>query len=184
MSKKKPVPGGADTSTPAQQKRNLWHMGALFHCTSRFPRKAKAPRVDRLAGILQRGLLAPAQCSAGLVCSDLSIQVTGISVPYDGLVFLHRYGEQSYIYTICDPGRFAVFVDPAHPVITQEDMGDAWPVLCQDEVYVRDSVPCEHFRAIAIHPADAEGVISELADDLRRLAIPLCDYAGNILWPR
>ena len=56
--------------------------------------------------------------------SDLNLVVTGSSVPYDSLVFLHRYGSQSYIYTICDPGRFAVFINPSLPVLTPDEMGD------------------------------------------------------------
>jgi hypothetical protein len=37
---------------PKQRKQKLWHLGALFHCTTRYPRKRGTPRVDRLAGIL------------------------------------------------------------------------------------------------------------------------------------
>jgi hypothetical protein len=113
----------------------------------------------------------------------LHIVVTGCSVPYDGLVFLHHFGRQSYLYTICDPGRFAVFVDPAIPVLRQEEMGRHWVVLCQDEVYVRDGIPLEKLQGIAIHPADAESILRELITDFRRAEIPLYDYDGNVLWP-
>jgi hypothetical protein len=126
-------------------------------------------------------LLAPAQCPDGLVRSDLNLTVTGVSVPYDSLIFLHRYGPQSWLYTICEPGRFTVFVDPAFPVHTQEDMGEHWLVLCQDEVYVRDAIPAEKLLAVAIHEADADAIVSELGQVFRRLGIPLCDYAGNVL---
>jgi len=65
------------------------------------------PKIDRLAGILRNGLVAPGNCQDGTVCSDLHLLVTGASVPYDSLVFLHRMGSRSSIYTICEPGRFA-----------------------------------------------------------------------------
>ncbi len=167
---------------PAGAKHVLWHTGCLFHVTSRYPRKRNAPRVDRLAGILQRGLVAPASCPHGLVVSDLSIVVTGMGVPYDRLVFLHQFGELSPIYTICNPGRFAVFVDPALPVLTQAAMGSNWVVLCQDEVYVRDGVVAQRLTAVAVHPADADAILGELQGEFQRLGIPLCDYDGNVLW--
>jgi hypothetical protein len=52
-------------NTPSSERRSLWHTGCLFHATTRYPRNAKSPRVDRLAGILRHGLLAPAQCPDG-----------------------------------------------------------------------------------------------------------------------
>ena len=104
------------------------------------PAKARAAAVNRLAGILRNGLLAPASCPDGSVCSDLNLVVTGTPVPYDSLVFLHRFGPDSFIYTISEPGRFSVFVNPSIPVLTPEEMGDCWVLLCQDEVYVRGRV--------------------------------------------
>jgi hypothetical protein len=163
-----------------KKHRKLWHDGCLFHVASRYPRKRHAPRVDRLAGILQRGLIAPASCSEGVVRSDLNLVVTGCSVPYDSLVFLHRFGPVSWLYTLCDPGRFAVFIDPALPVLTPEAMGENWVELCQDEVYVRDSVPPERLIAVAIHPDDADSIAGELEGEFRRLGIPLCDYDGTV----
>src|SRR5947209_3665872 len=52
-----------------QKVRKLWQHGDLFHMCTRYPRKAKAPRVDRLAGILRGGLIAPACCRDGSVFS-------------------------------------------------------------------------------------------------------------------
>lgn len=150
--------------------------------TTRYPRKPNAARVDRLAGILRNGLIAPASCPDGSVCSDLGLRVTGTDVPYDSLVFLHRFGPQSFIYTISDPGRFAVFLDPALPVLTEEAMGSCWVVLCQDEVYVRDRITPGNVIGVAVHPADTDSVIRELTDDFGRLGIPLYDYDGNVLW--
>jgi hypothetical protein len=170
---------------PARAGKNdpaLWCSGALFHVATRYPRNPRVARVDRLAGILRQGLLAPASCQDGSVGSDLHLVVTGTAVPYDRLVFLHCFGPESWIYTLCEPGRFAVFVDPAIPVLTPEAMGAHWVVLCQDEVYVRDRIAPEHLRGIAVHPADAESVRSELLADFQRLGISLYDYDGNVLW--
>jgi hypothetical protein len=169
-------------SRAKEQRPSLWHLGALFHVTTRYPRKRRAGRVDRLAGILRNGLLAPASCPDGSVCSDLQLVVTGTPVPYDSLVFLHRFGPESFIYTIDDPGRFSVFVDPAIPVLTPEAMGANWVMLCQDEVYVRDRVAPQHLTGVAVHPEDADSVVGDFIADFRRLGIPLYDYDGNVLW--
>ena len=108
----------SNTSAELRAKKKLktlWQYGDLFHASARYPRKPKARRVDRLAGILAGGLLAPARCRDGSVFSDLNITFAGSTVPYDSLVFLHRFGTLSYIYIPCEPGRFAVMVDPAFP---------------------------------------------------------------------
>lgn len=172
----KPEPGARKDRT------GLWHSGALFHVSTRYPRKPRLAGVDRLAGILRNGLLAPASCQDGSVRSDLNLVVTGTAVPYDRLVFLHRFGPQSYIYTVDGPGRFAVFVDPAFVVLTPEAMGDHWVVLCQDEVYVQDRIAPEHLTRVAVHSADAESVRSELVADFQRLGIPVYDFDGNVVW--
>jgi hypothetical protein len=178
-----PLPDGGPVSRARSKVKRLWQPGDLFHCATRYPRKPKAPKIDRLAGILRRGLLAPATCADGLVRSDLNIVCTGMAVPYDSLVFLHRYKEASFIYTVCDPGRFAVFVNPALAVLTEDDMGPNWCVLCQDEVYVRDRVDVESLTGIAVHPADAKSVLGAFLADFQRLAMPLYDYDGTVLWP-
>jgi len=178
-----PLLDGTAESRARNKIRALWKSGALFHVSTRYPRRLDSPKIDRLAGILRRGLLAPAECQDGSVRSDLHIVVTGPPIPYDSLVFLHRFGARSYIHTICEPGRFAVFVDPAIPVLTQDAMGAHWVVLCQDEVYVRDRIAPEHLTGVAVHPEDAESIIrSDLINDFQKLCIPLCDYDDNVLW--
>ncbi len=167
---------------PAAKRPSLWQTGALFHACHRFPRKPKTKRVDRLAGILRHGLVAPGCCQDGSVFSDLNIVVTGADMAYDRLVFLHRYGPQSFIYTYGEPDKFFVFVDPAHPVLTPDDMGDNWVILSQDEVYVRERVALENFTGIVVHPADAERVVSEFAEEFARLRIPVRDFDNNDLW--
>jgi hypothetical protein len=104
-------------------------------------------------------------------------------VPYDSLVFLHRFGPLSYLYTICEPGRFAVFIKPDIPVRTPGEMGPHWVELCQDEVYVPDGIGVDKLIGVAIHPADADSVLTELIDEFRRLELPLYDYDGSVLWP-
>ena len=177
-----PLPGGGPVLRPKEQRPSPWHPGALFHVSTRYPRKPRAAGVDRLAGILRNGLLAPASCPDGSVCSDLHLVVTGTAVPYDSLVFLHRFGPESFLYTLGGPGRFSIFVDPAIPVLTPEAMGAGWVVLCQDEVYVRGRIAPEDLTGVAVHHADADSVVSDLIDDFRRLDIPLYDYHGNVLW--
>ncbi len=177
-----PMPGGGPEFRAKDQRRSLWQSGALFHVCTRYPRRPRSVRVDRLAGILRNGLQAPASCPDGSVRSDLNLVVTGTPVPYDSLVFLHRFGPESWLYTICDPGRFSVFVDPAFPVLTPEDMGTDWVLLCQDEVYVRDRIAPEALTGVAVHHADADSVMGAFIADFRRLGIPLFDYDGNVIW--
>jgi hypothetical protein len=177
-----PSSGGGPASRPEGRRPSPWHSGALFHAAARYPRKRGAPRVDRLTGILRRGLLAPACCPDGSVCSDLNLVVTGTAVPYDSLIFLHLFGPESSIYTISNPGRFTVFVDPAFPVLTPDDMGDHWVILSQDEVYVRDRIAPEALTAVIVHHDDADAVVRDLIADFRRLGIPLYDDEGDVLW--
>ncbi len=177
-----PLPGGRPVLRASGQRPSPWHTGALFHATTRYPRRRRAAAVDRLAGILRNGLLAPASCPDGSVCSDLNLVVTGTPVPYDSLVFLHRFGPDSFIYTISEPGRFSVFVNPSIPVLTPEEMGDCWVLLCQDEVYVRGRVAPEELTAVTVHPADADSVVRDLLADFRRLGIPLYDDKGDVIW--
>lgn len=161
---------------------SLWRMGALFHVTTRYPRDPQAAKVDRLAGILHNGLVAPGCCEDGSVFSDLRLTVKGTDVPYDRLVFLHRFGPISHIYTMDGPGRFAVFLDPALPVLTPEEMREPWVMLCQDEVYVPGRVAPEAITAVAVHHGDAASVKSELLAEFRRLGVPLYDYGGTVHW--
>ncbi|MBW3538929.1 MAG: hypothetical protein KY476_01540 [Planctomycetes bacterium] len=160
----------------------IWQLGLLFHCTNRFPRRPDLPRIDRLAGILRHGLIAPGSCEDGSVRSDLNLTVVGTDLPYDSLVFLHRFGPESWLYTMAEPGRFAVLIDPALPVLTPDDMGRHWAILSQDEVYVRDRVPPQHLTGVAVYPTDVATVRSELLSEFQRLAIPLYDYDGNVHW--
>ena len=148
-------------------------LGSPLSCVHSLSAQAGAARVDRLAGILRNGLLTPGSCQDGSVCSDLNLVLTGTDVPYDRMVFLHRFGPQSYIYTLDEPGRFVFFVDPAFQVLTPEAMGANWVVLCQDEVYVQDRIPPEHLIGVAVHRGDAESIRSELMTDLAALAF-LC----------
>jgi hypothetical protein len=174
---------GSPEARARKKVRRLWQLGDLFHATYRYPRRPDAPRVDRLAGILRRGLVAPGCCEEGTVRSDLNIVATGFSVPYDSLIFLHRFEEISYLYTLCDPGRFTVFVDRDIPVRTPQDMGPNWVMLSQDEVYVPERIPREQLIGVAIHPADAASILRELQHEFRRLEIPLYEYDGTVLWP-
>ena len=176
------LPDGRLEPQATTKRKVLLHTGDLFHVVTRYPRKPKMKKVDRLAGILRNGLVAPACCEDGSVYSDLNIVVTGAPVPYDSLVFLHRCGPESSLYTIIEPGRFMVFVDPSIPVLTPQDMGRNWAILCRDEVYVRDRIAPENLTGIAVHPADGDSVMNDLMADFQRVGIPLYDYYGNVLF--
>ncbi|MEP7341918.1 MAG: hypothetical protein ABI977_29570 [Acidobacteriota bacterium] len=180
----KQMPDSSGNSAARSKLRQLWQMGDLFHATERYSHKRAAAHIDRLAGILHHGLVSPGACEDGTVCSDLNIVATGMSEPYDRLVFLHRFGERSFIYTMCMPGRFFIFVDPAIPVLTPEEMGPKWVLLCQDEVYVRERVPVERLIALVAHSEDADAVLAEFLPDLERLGLPLYSTDGTVVWPQ
>jgi len=66
------------------------------------------------------------------VCSDL--QFGGDSAPRfptNSLVFLHRFGPQSFLYTLGGPDRFSVFVDPGHFCVDTRSHGAGWVVLAR-----------------------------------------------------
>ncbi|MCI0696052.1 hypothetical protein L0337_29135 [candidate division KSB1 bacterium] len=163
--------------------RPLWQPGDLFHNFSRFPERRDMRRVDRLARILANGLIAPASCDDGSVRSDLNIVVIGAPVPYDSLVFLHRFGPKSGIYLLSRPGRFTVLVEPGFPVLTPQDMGPNWVVTCRDEVYVRDKIAPQYLSGLVVHPADVNGVLRDFLPNLRALGMPVYLMDGTVVWP-
>ena len=164
--------------------RRLWQPGDLFHNFSRFPQRPEMPRVDRLAQILAKGLVAPASCDDGSVRSDLNIVVIGAPVPYDSLVFLHRFGQRSGIYLLPRPGHFTVLVEPSVPVLTPQDMGSNWMIMSMDEVYVRDRIAPRHLCGLIAHPADVDGVMKDFLPDLRALGVPVYLLDGTVVWPK
>jgi len=175
----------ADGESRARKRvSRIWRQGSLFHNFWRYPRNPAAPRIDRLAGILKQGIVAPASCRDGSVRSDLHIVMNGASIAYDRIVFLHKFGPRSGLYTMSEPGRLTAFVDPALTVLTPQDMGRRWVILCQDEVYVREQVAVEHLTGIAVHPADAPSVLAEFLEDFQRVGIPLYLHDGTGVWPR
>jgi hypothetical protein len=78
----------------------------------------------------------------------------------------------------------AVFIDPQTSVLTPEDMGPDWVVLCRDEVYVRDRIAAQNLIGVAVHPLDADAVRTEFLPDFKRLGIPLYLYDGTAVWPQ
>ncbi len=173
----------AGESLARSRVKKLWQPGDLFHNFSRFPRRGGRPKVDRLAQILTNGLVAPASCEDGLVRSDLNIVVIGAPVPYDSLVFLHRFKEISGIYLFPQPGHFTVLIDPSVPVLTPQDMGKHWAVMSRDEVYVRDRIALEYLSGLVVDHADVEGVMKKFLPKLRALGIPVYLMGGTVIWP-
>lgn len=163
--------------------RQLWQPGDLFHNFSRFLKRPDIPRVDRLAQILTKGLVAPASCDDGSVRSDLNIVVIGAPVPYDSLVFLHRFGQKSGIYLSSRPGHFTVLVEPSVPVLTPQDMGPNWMIACMDEVYVRDRIAPQNLGGLVVHPADVDGVLKDFLPNLGALGVPVYLMDGTVIWP-
>jgi hypothetical protein len=97
--------------------------------------------------------MAPAHSEDGLVVSDLNITVNDTRIAYDSLVFLHRYNnDESFMYTLlgADDDKVMVVVDGETPVMTYDEMGDGWPVLCADEVYAAEPIAPGAFRALYI----------------------------------
>lgn len=180
----KAIDQGESEALAGAKARTLWQRGDLFHNFSRFPQRPDAPKIDRLSAVLANGLVAPASCNDRSVVSDLRIYAFGSATPYDSVVFLHRLGPESGLYINDTPGKFTVFLDPSIAVLSPEDMGDSWPVMCVDEVYVRDKIPPEQIVGIAVHMSDAQGILSEFHSALRSKAIPLYLNSGELLWPK
>jgi hypothetical protein len=184
-------PGGQEyrdkVQTPEMLARakvmELWRPGNLFHNFSRYPRDPRAKPIDRLAAVLHKGLVPPALDPTGEVVSDLSLTVEGTARPYDSVVFLHQYGENSWLYRPQDPNTFCCFVDRTIPLLTQKDMEPDWPVLAQDEVYVAGIIPPERLTGIAVAPFVVRDVYGEFQREFTKLALPLYDFSGKVYWP-
>ncbi len=173
----------AAESLARSRVKKLWQLGDLFHNFSRFPRRGDRPKVDRLARILTNGLVAPASCDDGSVRSDLNIVVIGAPVPYDSLVFLHRFGQKSGIYLSSRPGHFTVLVEPSVPVLTPQDMGTNWMIACMDEVYVRDRIAPEYLSGLVVDPTDVDGVLKDFLPKLGALGVPVYLMDSTVIWP-
>jgi len=104
-------------------------------------------------------------------------------VPYDSLVFLHRFGPKSGIYLSSRPGHFTVLVEPSVPVLTPQDMGRNWMIACRDEVYVRDGIAPQYLGGLVVHPADVDGVLKKFLPKLRALGVPVYLMDGTVIWP-
>ncbi len=139
--------------------------------------------MDRLARILEHGLIAPASSTDGSVRSDLNINVIGAPVPYDSLVFLHRFKDISGIYLFPRPGHFTVLIDPSVPYLTPQDMGKHWAMLSQDEVYVRDRIAPEHLCGLVVDDADVEEVMKKFLPRLHALGMPVYLMDRTVIWP-
>ena len=161
----------------------LWQSGDIFHNFSRYPERSDHPKVDRLALILQRGLVPPGSVKDGTIFSDLNIVVTGTETSYNDVVFLHRFGPSSGLYVSSRPGFVTVLVDSSVKVLTRDQMGEHWPCLCLDEVYAKDPIAPEKMIGIVIHESDAPDVLRQFRPDFARLALPVYTIDGLVLWP-
>ena len=160
---------------------DLFTPGALFFRTERYAREPGHPKIDRLASILEWGICAPST----RIVPNRSMVAMGddmnLAVPYDSVVFLHQYGPASEIYLLGAPGTLIFVLNPALPFKTREQMGENWPSLAQDEVYVCERVPVEAITAVVADYRDAEAVMDELGEQLAELEIPLFDNYGRCL---
>ena len=117
--------------------------------------------------------------------SDLRISITGTETPYDSVIFLHRFKPQtSGFYLLSRPGHCTALINAQTKILEKDAMGENWPVLCLDEVYVKDPIPPEKIAGLIVHPLDANQVIEEFQTELRHLALPLFTLDGEVLWPK
>jgi hypothetical protein len=159
------------------EKKELWVEGVLFHRFKRYKETPEDQTVDRLIEILRHGLIAPGCDPSGKVKSDLNISVTGTEIPYDRVVFLHRYSEElSLPYVISNDSHDTfVFIDDRVAYLTPEEIGGSWPVISRDEVYARESISPEKIGAIAVPKPEIEKLSIEIQD----FRVPLYDLAGQ-----
>jgi len=162
----------------------IWTEGTLFHLTSRWPQKYESSRADRLVSILELGLISPGLDPQNpIAISDINITVEGSHIPYDSVVYLHRFALPHSIYYLPrHDDTLCFFVDSEIPVWEPKDMGYAWPIICQDEVYVPNQIPRERITGLAISIGAFDIVRSEYGESIAASNIPLYtfDLAGNI----
>lgn len=163
--------------------RPLWQQGDIFHNFSRYPTRSDLPRVDRLACMLEKGLVPPSLDPTRDAVSDLRIVITGSETPYDSVIFLHQMSKNSGIYITSKPGHCTVLIDQTLRLLTKEDMGAGWPVLSPYEKYYKGIIPPEKFTGLVVHPNDASAIVKEFQRELRRLVLPVYAVDGRVLWP-
>lgn len=160
----------------------LWKPGNLFFNTSRYSRKKGYEHIDRLAEILRKGLIPPALDMEGTVVSDLNITVIGAKYNYSEVVFLHLFGDNSYLYIPFQDDKLCFFVDPETKFITN-GADIRWPLLCIDEVYVPRIIEPKELIGIAVAPNTLKDVYNQFHQDFKRLSLPLYDFSGKVFWP-
>jgi len=152
----------------------IWQDGTLFHLARRWAELEDGSRLDRLAGILEQGLVAPSYDPNNRILSDINIVVEGSERPYDSVVYLHRF-DSGISARYVSPGidTICIFVDPVLPILEPSDMGYAWPILCPDEIYVPGKVDLDRITGVAVSEDMADGVQTEFGPRLTELSIPL-----------
>ena len=153
----------------------LFTEGTLFHRFRRFIIIDGNP-VDRLPAVLEHGLVAPAKDTLRRVVSDMAgrLTVVGTTLPYDSVVFLHRYiPGVSHRYIFNDGKSALVTLEPDVPFKNAKQMGEAWPVMCMDEVYSLDSIPSKKFDSLLLPDSQLENVETEMSELLEASGVEL-----------
>jgi hypothetical protein len=159
-------------------QKNLLYEGVLFHKFNRYVQNSpQDQQVDRLKEILENGLVPPGLDATGRVISDLNLEVKGTSIPYDEVVFLHKFDPHvSFPYTFIESGGAVVVLDDEKVDYKSIDHMEAgWPFMSRDEVYVHGKIPAETLGAIAVHGSEIEAVHAEFNE----LSLPLYDHEGK-----
>ena len=153
--------------------------GTLFHRFRRYV-KTDTERSDRLASVLERGLLAPSH-DPDRVISDLKGNFTavGTTVPYDSVIFLHRYNSAlSARYLSLDTESVFVILKPGLAVVTPEEMPKPWIVSSRDEVYSLEPIAPGSIDTILLPNPMLEQVSKDMAAQLAARAIRLAGFAS------
>lgn len=117
--------------------------------------------VDRLANVLEHGLIAPAHDRSESVVSDTAgkLVVVNTVVPYDSVIFLHQFDPSvSRRYLWQDNESVIVILGPDTPIKTRDEMDETWPVMCEDEVYSLDPIPPSSIQTVLV-PAGQLGAV-------------------------
>jgi hypothetical protein len=168
--------------------KELWQPGDLFYNFFRFPTKGTSPHIDRLPLVFKNGLIPPVYDTQGEVYTDVGIRYPDVPRFYRSLIFLHKFqdGSAKYIPSSWEDKinqRVCFLVSPDIKLLTQEEMGEHWPVWTEDEVYYSGIIKPNKFIGVVVPPYLAFLIKNEFQHELLRLAIPLYDTNGKVYWP-
>ncbi len=155
--------------------------GVLCHSFNRYCSNLSKARIDRLEGILKRGIIAPNYDDSGEVVQNGNNSIIGAKDSCQDVVFVHRFDR--YATGIFSNGQTVVLIlDEKLEVLDPKDMGPGWLAGSQSEVYVRNFIPPERIKAVIFASGMIEDTVKKHKPRLKELGITVYCSNGECYW--